>query len=277
MNRLRWRSITAPDQLAHVARRSLAGRNAVRVHTHDFAEVLWVERGSGQHEANGRRTNLAAGDLVLVRPRDRHGFFDGDADFTIVNVAFPAAVLSHLRRRYFPRDAAFFGGRSPAPAVFAVDAGRLRLLSAESAELARHATDRLALERFLLNLLHDLAGRTKPAGLASCPPWLLRALDELRQPEHLVGGAARLARLAGRSPEHLARVLHAATGLRPIDLVTRARMDHAAGQLALTERPIVEVALACGFESLSHFYRVFRQHHGETPRAYRLRSQAALR
>jgi AraC-like DNA-binding protein len=39
----------------------------------------------------------------------------------------------------------------------------------------------------------------------------------------------------------------------------------------------VDIALECGFDSLSHFYRVFRRRLEETPRDYRLRSQAALR
>jgi AraC family cel operon transcriptional repressor len=277
VKRLRWSAIAAPGQVAHVARRRLRGRNPVRVHTHDFAEVLWVERGSGLHEANGTSTRLATGDVVLVRPRDRHGFFEGGADFTIVNVAFPRGTLAHLHRRYFAGDASFFGGASAQPAVLSVDAAARRVLWVQAAELAWRTHDLLALERFLLNLLHDLALRGARAGLASCPPWLQQALAALRQPENLAGGVRALARLAGRSPEHVARQLRACAGLRPIDLVTAARVDHAAAQLALTERPIVDVALDCGFDSLSHFYRVFRKRLGETPLAFRLRTQAAIR
>ena len=277
MTRLRWRAITSPGQVAHVARRRLAGRNPVRVHAHDFAEVLWVERGSGLHQANGSRTRLRPGDLLLIRPGDRHGFFDGDAAFTIVNVAFPRSTLAHLKRRYFARDPAFFGGEGKEPAQFSVGLAERRVLWAAAASLARRPKDLLGLERFLLNLLHDLEGRSRRASLATCPDWLQRAAAQLQQPEILVGGVAALARAAGRSPEHLARRLRACAGLRPVDLVTRARLDHAATQLALTERSIVDIALECGFDSLSHFYRVFRRRLGETPRAFRLRSQAATR
>jgi AraC family cel operon transcriptional repressor len=263
--------------VAHVARRALPGKNAVRVHDHDFAEVLWVEAGSGLHEANGERTRLAPGDLVLVRPRDRHGFFDGDGVFRIVNVAFPASTLAHLSRRYFRGDPAFFGGRASRPARFALDAGEVRRLVAAAADLARGPRDLARLERFLLNLLHDLEGRQPRSGLAACPEWLQRACAEARRPEHLPGGVRALARLAGRSPEHVARELRRCAGRRPVDVVTEARIDHARSELALTERPIVDVALDCGFESLSHFYRVFRRATGETPRAHRLRAQAPIR
>lgn len=277
MRRLRWRAIAAPGRVAHVARRALPGRNPVRLHDHDFAEVFWVEAGTGVHEANGERTRLAPRDLVLVRPRDRHGFFDGDAAFCIVNVAFPASTLAHVGRRYFRGDPAFFGGRGEGPARYAMDAGAVRRLAAEAVALARRPRDLLALERFLLNLLHDVEGRAPRSGLAACPPWLQRACAEARRPEHLAGGVRTLARLAGRSPEHVARELRRCAGRRPIELVTEARLDHARSELALTERPIVDVALDCGFDSLSHFYRVFRRHTGETPRAHRLRAQAPIR
>jgi AraC family transcriptional regulator, dual regulator of chb operon len=277
VRRLRWSAIAFPGQVVHVARRGLRGSNPVRVHTHDFAEVLWVERGTGVHWANGEKTRLGPGDLVLVRPHDRHGFFDGDPAFTIVNVAFPAATLVHLRRRYAAADPGFFGGRARRPATVAVGPGERRLLAAAAAELQRHPRDRLRGERFLLNLLHDLGGRGPRRALQSCPPWLQEACARLREPANLEGGVRALARIAGRSPEHVARQLRACAGLRPVDLVTEARMDHAASQLALTERPVVEVALECGFDSLSHFYRVFRRRLGETPGAYRLRCQSALR
>ena len=277
MRKLLWRRIAAPGQVTHVARRRLPGHNPVRTHTHDFAEVLWIEEGGGAHETGGIRARVHAGDLVLIRPGDRHGFYDGDPTFTIVNVAFTASTLTHLRRRYFRNDASFYGGRAAQPAAFSVSPVERQALSAASADLARRPHDLLGLERFLLNLLHDLAGRAPRSALASCPPWLQDACERLRAPEHLGGGVRTLARLAGRSSEHVARQLRLCAGVRPVDLVTAARLDHATTQLAITERAIVDIALECGFESLSHFYRVFRRRLGETPRAYRLRSQASIR
>jgi AraC family cel operon transcriptional repressor len=274
---LLWDRIAAPGQVAHVARRRLAGANPVPVHTHDFAEVLWVEAGSGVHEAGGSGSRLHPGDLILVRPGDRHGFFDGDSAFTIVNVAFPASTLTHLERRYFRDDPGFFGGRAPEPAAFTVGSPERRVLTAASAELARSPSDLAGLERFLLNLVHDLHRHSARTALAGCAPWLQEACERFRQPEHLAGGVQALARLAGRSPEHVSRQLRACAGLRPVEFVTEARVEHAASRLALSEEPIVNVALECGFDSLSHFYRVFRTRRGETPLAYRRRAQASIR
>ncbi len=178
---------------------------------------------------------------------------------------FPASTLTHLKRRYFRNDPGFFGGRAPEPAAFTVGSPERRALAAAAAELARSPSDLAGLERFLLNLIHDLARHSPRTALAGCAPWLQEACERFRQPEHLAGGVQALARLAGRSPEHVSRQLRACAGLRPVDVVTEARIEHAASRLALGDEPIVDIALECGFDSLSHFYRVFRRVTGETP------------
>ncbi|MFC1453146.1 AraC family transcriptional regulator [Verrucomicrobiota bacterium] len=37
------------------------------------------------------------------------------------------------------------------------------------------------------------------------------------------------------------------------------------------DTPIIDVAAACGFRSLSHFYHVFKSHTGVTPRQARFK------
>jgi AraC family cel operon transcriptional repressor len=43
------------------------------VHSHDFAEVWWINEGSAQQEINGVLTPVQQGDLMLMRPADVHG------------------------------------------------------------------------------------------------------------------------------------------------------------------------------------------------------------
>ncbi len=51
--------------------------------------------------------------------------------------------------------------------------------------------------------------------------------------------------------------------------VTRLRMDYAAELLKTTGVSIRSIAFECGYQDLSHFYRVFKQAHGLSPGAYR--------
>jgi AraC family cel operon transcriptional repressor len=64
--------------------------------------------------------------------------------------------------------------------------------------------------------------------------------------------------------------VRAVFGLTPSAYINRVRMDYAARELRVTARPITDIALDCGLSNLSHFYALFRNAHGHTPRAYRL-------
>jgi AraC family transcriptional regulator len=45
--------------------------------------------------------------------------------------------------------------------------------------------------------------------------------------------------------------------------------------LEATSLPLTDIALELGFVSHSHFTSVFKQHHGTTPKAYRLSSDSS--
>ena len=46
-------------------------------------------------------------------------------------------------------------------------------------------------------------------------------------------------------------------------------MEHAARELRMTDRPILDILLECGFSGASQFYKRFREFHHLSPAAYR--------
>lgn len=74
-----------------------------------------------------------------------------------------------------------------------------------------------------------------------------------------------LARRLGSSEGHLSRTFHRATGLRLVEYIARSRAERARALLRESDRPVTEVAFACGFQSLSQFNRVFRAQFGLRP------------
>ena len=83
-----------------------------------------------------------------------------------------------------------------------------------------------------------------------------------------------LAAVAQLSPYHFHRCFRLTTGLAPHAFVTARRMDRARLLVSATTRPIDEIANSVGFSNLSHFRRVFRNHHGWPPSALRPRPSA---
>jgi AraC family cel operon transcriptional repressor len=259
---LHWRSI-APDAAFHVARWWKTPTDPTRLHTHDFAEVFWVDAGTGIQSGPSGRQALQAGDIVFIRPTDAHALESaGRMQFT--NVAFPVDTYDWLRHRY-PTP----WTDEPKPAIQHLEPGQLQRLTRAAEELFSAPRTRLSIERFLLDLLHMLTRQPLPALPAGAPDWFRRACVEIATPENFRLGAPAFARLAGRSAEHVARVTRDLLHETPSAVVNRVRLQHAARQLALTDAKIVDIALDCGLTNLSHFYRLFRRQFGATPQAYR--------
>ena len=242
------------------------------LHTHDFAEVFWIAEGRATHTVNGRRMPLREGMLTLIRPRDEHGLSAGRDGFVLCNVAFPAAVLRNLRKSYIPDDANFWGGTREMPWQTTLSALQMRGVNSGFEELARGSRQPWAIMRFLLNLLHALDAAPEGFEYRGLPDWLQRACRDIRHPRNFAGGTVQFARLAGRCPEHVAREMRRLTRRSPTDVVNEARMRHAASQLLLSDKTILDIALECGFQSVGHFYKTFQGTYNTTPRAYRHRT-----
>ena len=58
-------------------------------------------------------------------------------------------------------------------------------------------------------------------------------------------------------------------GMAPIEYLLRVRVENARRMLALTDRPIYEIAERMGFSDVNNFTRQFKKQTGMTPRDYR--------
>ena len=78
-----------------------------------------------------------------------------------------------------------------------------------------------------------------------------------------------LAALVELSPFHFSRVFKQATGMSPLQFVTRERITQAQQLIRETSRSLIEIALEVGYTSPSHFAQVFRRVVGVTPTEFR--------
>ena len=79
----------------------------------------------------------------------------------------------------------------------------------------------------------------------------------------------RLAREAGMSEFHFSRAFKRTTGYKPSQCFIHLRMERARRLLRETKRSIVEIGLNVGYNSPSHFARIFRREVGISPSEYR--------
>jgi len=81
-----------------------------------------------------------------------------------------------------------------------------------------------------------------------------------------------LAKEAGMSRSAFARDFRATLGVPPMEFVTRVRLNLARRLLVSTGRPVEAIAAEVGFNSRSHFSRVFKDHYGTDPSTFRRRN-----
>jgi AraC family transcriptional regulator len=82
-------------------------------------------------------------------------------------------------------------------------------------------------------------------------------------------GLARLAAIAGTSRYHFLRTFRHVAGVSPHQYVIARRLAEAALRLRTSDRGVLEIAVAVGFNDASHFTHTFKREFGAAPAAYR--------
>ena len=118
---------------------------------------------------------------------------------------------------------------------------------------------------------HEAASKVDagPGELAGWQVQRLRAyidshLGETIQVKDL-GGIVR------RSTAHFCRTFKRTFGQTPHAYITARRLERAKSLMLESEEQLSVIALACGFTDQAHLSKLFRQHTGETPGAWRRR------
>jgi len=102
------------------------------------------------------------------------------------------------------------------------------------------------------------------------PPWLTKAKAFIREnfTENL--RLAQVAKIANMSRFHFCKMFRQATALNYTDYLSRIRIEASKGLLVNPNLRVSEVAFESGFQSMSHFNRVFLRVVGQSPTNFRL-------
>jgi AraC-like DNA-binding protein len=100
---------------------------------------------------------------------------------------------------------------------------------------------------------------------------MLRARDAMDRAFAQPLDVSAVARVAHVSQAHFSRQFRATFGETPHRYLQRRRVERAMELLRETDRPVTEICLDVGFNSLGTFSRTFREIVGESPSSYRER------
>lgn len=83
----------------------------------------------------------------------------------------------------------------------------------------------------------------------------------------------QLSAIAELSPKYLCRVFKEYTSKTLIQYINELRIENACFEMAYKGKSITQAAYDSGFNELSYFCKIFKQHKGITPKEYRLQAQ----
>jgi len=249
--------------------------------------IAYVLRGCFAMEIDGRAFPCAPHTLLYWRPGQWYRvipeegspadlltvFFDFDQDRAGMRI--PASPPT--RETFDPRwvgEGASFAESTPFEAPFAWPRAAglgMRLAAMRRATLLEQPFVGAYLNAQLRLLLLEMACRhaTLREAPALGPHEAERALAYLHHNANRQAHCAALAQELHYHPNALNRLVKATTGLSMHAFIQRIRVQNARDMLEHTEETVVDIAQALGFVDSSHFAKVFRQHTGMSPQAYR--------
>jgi AraC family transcriptional regulator len=239
---------------------SYAPRGAMDAHAHDEAWFCLVVAGGYEERILGETNEHEPGDLLFCPAHATHAQRFGDEGAQKV-IFSPDAEMTALLAGH----AAQLDGRP------------LLRRSSDLLGLGRRIVDQLALGDAFAGLSAEsltmealaLAARGLDQRTQNEPAWLRRVRDFLHEDPTCEMTLDQLAVIAGRHPVHLARTFRTVHECTIGDYVRRLRVERAAVLLRSTRRPLLDIALECGFAGAAQFSRSFRAVHATTPTAWR--------
>ena len=242
---------------------------------HDHAgyfETVLVSEGSATHYVNDGVQHLEKGSIIYIRPTDVHSFKTADSSgFSMLNVGYTEndflPVLHHLS---IPLKAI----TAPALPIHihleqqTFEWLRNRLTILKEMFPSKHCRNmfRAIVGELYYPLLENK--QIKHSASDDMPTWITDLDAMMSHKDNFILGASRIYQLCNYSQPHIIRSFKRYFNMTPTEYVNVKRMNYACELLLLHEYSISQICFMTGFNSIGHFYSVFKKIYNCTPIEY---------
>ncbi len=246
-------------------------------HCHEFYEIVITISGTVIQETNGKILNLPEGSLIFIRPDDVHGYIydtPESNETTYINLTFTKETAEKLFDYFSDEQIVnnlLFSDMPPI--VLLSNREKNQVLEQISQLNIVNWQDKKALKLKMRVILADifvkfffkLSENTDD----KTPEWLSELIVEMKKPENFIAGTEKMIELSGKTREHLARCIKSYLGVTLSEFVNELRINYITNLLIHTNIKIIDMCYECGFQSLSNFYKVFKDKYGVSPSTFR--------
>ena len=258
------------NDVFHIVRRTITSDENLDYHDHDYAEIFWIKEGSGMHYINGEKHPIEKGTLCLVRPKDTHTFVStgNNTGLVVTNIAFYLESLKLFKERYFPDSNTLFWTEDKLPFTVNLNIDQLNEIGAITDYILSKPRDYMHLDIIILHIFRLLTESLEQES-NDIPYWLNLALKQYNSPQLFREGVPGFVAITNRTTDHVNKTIKQHLNQTLTETVTKIKMNYAAQRLTMTNVPIKIICYNCGFNTIGHFYKVFKKHNGMTPNEYR--------
>lgn len=250
------------------------------VHTHDYVEIVYMCRGKTNHIVNNTPITLCEGELLLMGQNTRQEILPaGEGDIAvnfIVQPEFFSGTLDFLGSEETPLREFILGclfGDNPSgylhfkvadvkPVQNLVE-NLLWTLITDTPN--RRSINQLTMGLLFVQLLNHTDKLTVGNKEQDTIVWVLRYIEE----HYADGSLTEIADMLHYDVTWLSREIKRRTGKTYTELLQDKRLSQAAWLLRNTRQKVADIGISVGYENLSYFHRIFAQHFGISPKAYR--------
>lgn len=233
---------------------------------HENLEIIYCFKGSGSVKYNENVYPLRAGEMVVVNSEVIHHVFNtGDPVYhcMIIDRGFCESNGIDVKGLHFQEKIADATLGEAFTRIFAVyDAYTNEQLPYGATELRAKTLD------FLCSLCRKYAQPAADRKGSNKAEEIKQALLYINQNYARALSLGEIAGYAGLSKSYLAREFKKYTNKTVFEMILNVRCKEARRRIAAGETAS-QAALACGFESLSYFSRVFKRCYGVSPSEFR--------
>lgn len=257
-----------------------------RLHAHDALEINMIKSGTGYYMINGERYDFREGDILLINSNDLHCAYETENLIMLV-ITFDASWFMGMMRcdpdvlSPFKEMGLHFNNLLNRENEHI---GILRTLLLQMQE--EHEAERRSFTSIVYaHMLQFFGYVNRYFRSDSLQPskstvtttqlekiWhVTRVMEE--QPAY-PWTLEELAALVYLSPSRFSDIFRRTVSMSPLLYLIHLRLENAYILLQTTDRKILDIAMDCGFRTLSNFNRLFKRHIGTEPR--NIRTKTAL-
>lgn len=247
-------------------------------HWHKFCEITYVQGGNGYYFVNGIQYEMKQGDLIIFNNIEPHGWMVQDEDMQVLVMIFLTDFVSEFHSDYlkpFIERGSNFKNKvhSEDALALVIASGMDEILKEYNQKIQGYQllikADVLRILTFLIRYYQNAVQTSSNMEDLNEKKNAMGRLEEafryinVHYTEKITLG--EVAQSVYMSDNYFSTYFKKVTNCSFIDYITELRLKKVNELMKVTDLNMLDIAMECGFNNMSNFYRMYKKHIGELP------------